>query len=73
MTTREIAILTYAIYERARERTGLTDYAVGKLTGLRSSVFTDWKHGRYTPKHDKLVKISNAIGVQVSIFDIERS
>lgn len=61
---------SYSIYKKARERSGIqSDYAVGKLTGLRSSVFTDWKNGRYTPKHDKLKLIADAIGVPVTIFD----
>jgi transcriptional regulator with XRE-family HTH domain len=67
--TKERAKITFAIYERARQAAGLTDYAVCKATGVKASCICDWKHGRYTPKHDKLLKISKLLQIPVSIFD----
>lgn len=67
--TRTRALKTYALYERARQAAGLTDYAVCKATGVTASCVCDWKHGRYIPKHDKLLKISKLLQIPVSIFD----
>lgn len=69
MTTRERAMRTYAIYAMARDRAELSDFKVSQMTGCRAPMLCDWKYGRYTPKHDKLVKIANLLGIPVSAFD----
>ena len=68
MTTKERAHKTFAIYEKARIKNGVTDYHVAKATGIRASTICDWKHGRTTPKIDKLVKIAAVLGIPVEVF-----
>lgn len=46
---------------------------ISKATGISSSVFTDWKKGRYTPKIDKLEKIARYFGLSASVFFIDIS
>lgn len=48
---------------------GLKASDVSKATGIRSGVFSDWKAGRYTPKHDKLSRIADYLGVNVKLFE----
>jgi hypothetical protein len=36
---------TYGIYAKARDMSGLRDYAVSQKTGVSSSTLTDWKKG----------------------------
>ena len=58
-------------FEALINEMGLSYSDVGRGTGMRPSVFTDWKAGRYTPKHDKLVKIANFLNVPVAYFEGE--
>ena len=58
----------YAIYMELKEAKGVTDYEVAKSTGVATSTLTNWKHGRYTPKLDKLQKIADYFGVTVDYF-----
>lgn len=58
----------YKIYERLRNERGVTDYRVGKETGIGSASLSNWKAGRYAPKIDKLKKIADYFGVDVSVF-----
>lgn len=68
MTTIERADATYRIYSEARDRLGLTDYAVAKKIGCRPSTISDWKRGVYTPKFDKLMKIAAAVEIPAESF-----
>lgn len=68
MTTTEKALATYSIYERERDRKGVKDVHIARLTGMRPSTISDWKHGRYTPKLDKLIAISKALKIPVQTF-----
>ena len=56
----------YEIFERLLKERGVKASAVAKATGIASSVFTDWKKGRYTPKVDKMQKIADYFGVSVA-------
>lgn len=47
---------------------GTTLYAVAKELGLAPTVFSDWKSGKSMPKTDKLIKIADYFGVEVSYF-----
>lgn len=47
---------------------GVTAYRVAKCTGLASSLFSEWKKGKSTPKADKLKKIADYFGVPVTYF-----
>lgn len=43
---------------------------LARKTGIPYSTFTDWKAGRYTPKHDKIQKVADCFGVPVD-FDCD--
>lgn len=58
----------YEYYEQLRNEKGVRDTDVVKATGIRKGTFSDWKHGRYTPKLDKIIKIANYFGVSVEDF-----
>ncbi len=53
----------YENYAKIRDSRGLRDSDVSKGTGISSSVFSDWKKGRYDLKYDKLQKIAEFLGV----------
>ena len=50
---------SYEKYETIRNKHELTDYAVGKGTGIAQSCFSDWKSGRSKPKLDKISMLAN--------------
>lgn len=58
----------YYIYERLRNERKLTDYRVSKDTGIPTSALSSWKHGDYTPKIDKIMRLANYFDVPVSVF-----
>lgn len=68
MSSEKRAVNSYAIYEKARKKHGFSNYEVAKLTGITASTLCDWKHGRYTPKLDKLKKISELLCVPLENF-----
>lgn len=55
----------YAVFARLLASKGVKVSDVAKATGIRSSVFTDWKMGRYSLKADKLQKIADYFGVSI--------
>lgn len=57
--------MKYGTYAALRDKKGLNDYQVSKLTGIAASTFSDWKNGRSRPKIEKMVKIATALGVTV--------
>ena len=62
------AMATFNVYVQARDKAGYTDYAVAKKAGIRQSSISDWKHGRYTPKADKLYKIAEILEIPFDMF-----
>ena len=58
----------YEIFQRLLDEREITPYRVSKDTGIATSTFTDWKMGRSTPKADKIQKIADYLGVDVSVF-----
>ena len=58
----------YEVFEKLLEQRGVTAYQVSKATGITQSTFSDWKHGRYMPKIDKLCTIANYFDVPVTMF-----
>lgn len=59
------------MYEKFAEllRThGITTYQVAKATGITTASFTGWKQGKWQFKADKLKKIADYFGVDVSYF-----
>ena len=58
----------YSVFEKLIKKKGVSTYKVSKDTGIAQSVLSDWKRGRSTPKIDKLLKIADYLGVDVSVF-----
>ena len=58
----------YERYCKLRDSKGLNDSEVAKYGGFPKSTFSDWKSGKSMPKTDKLIKIANYFGVEVSYF-----
>lgn len=46
----------------------ITFYKLADELELARSTFSDWKSGKSMPKTDKLIKIANYFGVEVSYF-----
>ena len=55
----------YANFEALLNERGVKVSDVSKATGIRQSVFSDWKAGRYTPKTDKVQQIADFFGVSI--------
>lgn len=55
----------WEIFEKLLKEKGLTSYKVSQKTGIGRSTFTDWKNGRSVPGTDKLMKISECLGVSI--------
>lgn len=53
------------IFMKLCEEKGVSVYRVGEETGIKSSTFSGWRRGLYTPKQDKLQKIADYFGVPV--------
>ena len=66
----------YSVFEDLMKRNGYSFSEVGRATGIAPSTFTDWRAGRYTPKHDKLQKIADFFGVSIEYLttgkDVEK-
>lgn len=58
----------YEVLERLMKEKGVKASEVAKETNIPSSVFTDWKKGRYTPKADKLYILAKYFGVPMETF-----
>ena len=58
----------YEKVEKLMEEKGVKVADVAKATGISSSVFTDWKKGRYTPKADKLYALAQYFDVPMEYF-----
>lgn len=58
----------YEIYSALRDKRQLSDYQVGKDTGIPTSGLTRWKQGKQFPKTDKLLKLAEYFGVSIEYF-----
>lgn len=56
----------YEKYDKLLKERNLTNYAVSKATGIPRSSLQDWKTGRSVPKLDKLLKVSQFLGVSIA-------
>lgn len=59
---------TYQKFDELCKSKGVTPYRVAKETGISTATLSHWKKGKYTPKIDKLKKISDYFGVTVEYF-----
>lgn len=55
-------MLTYEEYAVLRDAKNLKDSDVAKMTGITPVTFSSWKHGKYQPKHNKIIKILEVVG-----------
>lgn len=55
----------YSRFEKAIREKGVTPYKLAKDVGISNVTLTQWKHGRYTPKFDKLKKIADYLEMDV--------
>lgn len=53
----------WEIFMKLCEEKGVSQYRVSEDTGIKSSTFSGWRRGLYTPKDDKLQKIADYFGV----------
>ena len=58
----------YDKYAELRDRMGMKDADVARISGIGRSTFSDWKNGRSAPKSEKLKKIAAALGVDAGFF-----
>lgn len=58
----------YDLFVDLMKMKGVKTADVCKATGLRQSMMSDWKSGRYTPKADKLQRIADYFGVSIEYF-----
>ena len=64
--------MDYRIFDSLLKMHNTTVYRVSKATGIAQSTFSDWKSGRSTPKADKLKKIADFFGVDLSyMLDVD--
>ena len=55
----------YKRYCKLRDEKGYKDADISRLAGISKPTLSDWKRGVSTPKHDKLIKIADCLGVSV--------
>ena len=53
----------YAVFQALLDKYHVKVSDVAKATGINPSKFSDWKHGRSSPKADKLKLIADYFGV----------
>lgn len=58
----------YLAFKLLLDQRGITAYRVSKDTGIPQSTFSEWKNKRSKPKVDKLIKLADYFGVNVSYF-----
>lgn len=63
-----IGLFSYRKYAELRDFKNVTDYEVSKNTGVPTSTLSNWKAGRYSPKADKISKISEYLGKPIEYF-----
>lgn len=60
--------MRYEIVEKLMQAKGVKPSDVSRDTGIPSSVFTDWKKGRYNPKADKIFALAQYFEVPMEVF-----
>lgn len=59
----------YEIFEKLLNEKGVKAADVTRATGVSSTVFSEWKKGKSTPKADKRKKIAEYFGVSLEYLD----
>lgn len=55
----------YQVYAQYRDSKGFTDYKVAKELGLSRATISAWKHGKYKPKIETLLRIANLLNFPI--------
>ena len=55
--------MKYETYVEYRDRKGMKDHHISQKCKIPKSTFSGWKHGEYTPKAEKLVKIAKVLNI----------
>lgn len=58
----------YEKFSQLLQERNKTAYQVAKDTGITQTTLSDWKHGKCTPKVDKLMILADYFGVDVNYF-----
>ena len=58
----------YEKFEKLMKEKGVNASQVSRETGIGQVTFSEWKHGKYTPKMDKLMKLAEYFGVPLEYF-----
>lgn len=58
----------YEIFNNLIKTHNISLYKISKETGIAYSTLSDWKNGKTTPKHDKLIKIADYLNVSVEFL-----
>ena len=58
----------YRLFDELLRKNNVSIYAVAKATGLSTATLYSWRSGEYQPKLDKLQKIADYFGVDVTYF-----
>lgn len=53
----------YEIFDQLCKEKGVKAIEVCRETGVDPSTISSWKHGKYTPKQDKMQKLADYFGV----------
>ena len=64
----------YEIFDKLLKDKGIKAADVTRATGIKSTVFSEWKKGKSKPNTEKMIKIANFLGVSVEylITGVER-
>ncbi len=58
-------MLNYKKLEDILKQKGITPYRLAKEIGISNVVFSEWKRGKSQPKLDKLIKITEYLGITI--------
>lgn len=58
----------YEKFVELLQKYNVTTYQVAKATGISTAAFTGWKQGKWQFKADKLKKIADYFGIDVTYF-----
>lgn len=58
----------YGKYDALLKERGVSTYEVCKATAIDPATMSNWKHGNYTPKVDKLARIADYFDVPITFF-----
>lgn len=58
--------MKYETYVDYRDKKGMRDHQISKICGIPKSTFSGWKHGAFTPKQDKMLKIAYVLDIPKS-------